>query len=229
MNSKDITLTEARFKESIDNFINNVTTPRIDKKVNTTVENERIKTGVIIKFYPYLDKAMVKLDNTSEEMLCKILHRFSGDLIDFYTPLESENTFCEYLKEPCIIPRSPQHVCVLNIADADSEENLILGYYQNEEIVGFDPAKPGNTKIMSVCESNQFWIEFGRDGLDIRLPKEATSKVGDFDSNMENINYVKTGDVYSKSEIDSKLENIAGNDLDIIAVINALTEAFNEE
>lgn len=208
MNSGDITVTEARFKRSVGNFIDEVTTPKINDKVDTAVQNERIRTGVITKFYPYLDKAMVRLDSSNEVMLCKILHRASGDMIDFYTPLEAEQKFDDELKEPCVIPKARLHVLVANIHDSDSRENLILGYYLDDEIVGFKPANPGNVKFMSLTESNLYWINFGKDGLKYRLPSEMKSEVGSLKQDMKPVVYVKSDEVYKKAEVDKKFDDI---------------------
>ena len=95
MNSKDITVTKPRAKNAVQKQIDKVVTPKIDNAVKTAVENERIRTGVITKFYPYLDKAMVKLDHTNKLILCKILHRYGGDLFDFYTPLSYKKIYDE--------------------------------------------------------------------------------------------------------------------------------------
>ena len=203
---KDITITQGRAKKSFENVFNNLIMGKITDKIDKTVEKERIRTGVITKFYPYLDKAEVKLDNLDKKVLCKILHRYGGDIIDFYTPLENEQIFDDNLKEPAIIPRSNQHVCVLQIHDADSTENLILGYYNNEEVVGYDPAQPGNLKFMSLTESNLYWIKFGRDGLEFRLPSQPEFVSGDLDSDMEEINYADSENVYTKDEVYTKAE-----------------------
>lgn len=203
---KDITITKGRAKKSVEDAVNKVFGNKVTDQINNAVENERIRTGVITKFYPYLDKAEVKLDNVNTKVLCKILHRFCGDMIDFYTPLENEKIFDDALKEPAIIPRASQHVCVLKINDEDSEENLILGYYQNEEVVGFNPAKPGNIKIMSLTESNPYWIKFGRDGLECRLSSTPRIISRSSDLNMEELNYANLDNVYSKEEVYTKIE-----------------------
>lgn len=199
--SKNVTVTEGRTKEAIFNVFNKTLTPQIKNDVKNAVENERIKTGVITKYYPYLDKAEVKLDETKKTVLCKILHRFGGDMIDFYTPLDAEESYDETLKEPCIIPKARHNVCVLQIHDDDSDENLILGYYQDSDVVGFKPATPGNVKLMSITEPNLYWVEFGPDGLNLRLPKNPSIEVGTVKDEMEN------GDVYTKKEVDEKLKN----------------------
>ena len=196
--SKNITATKGRLHSQFSNVVNNVLTSKnIPGQIQKAVDNEKIRTGVITKFYPYLDKAEVQLDNLDKTIVCKILHRFGGEMIDFFTPLEYESDYCENLHEPYIIPKAAQHVCVLNINDADSEENLILGYYQNEEIVGFDPAKPGNVKLAFLRETNEYWIEFGNDGLNIRLPNKPELASGLLDEEMEDVDYVSTSDVTS--------------------------------
>lgn len=204
--SNDLTTTTGRLEQSINNAVNRVAGPQITQQINDRVESERIRTGVITKFYHYLDKAEVRLDNTDELIVCKILHRFGGDVIDLYTPLEEELTFCDTLKEPCVIPRATLHVCVLNIHDADSSEQLILGFYQNEEFVGLNPASPGNIKIATRAAENQFWIKFGSDGLDLRLPSAETVNVGVMDKDMEQEVYADSSNVYSKEEVYTKEE-----------------------
>lgn len=199
---KNITITEGRTRNAIKNMITTSIMPEVNKNVAKAVDEERIKTGVITKYYPYLDKAMVKLDSDNKEVLCKILHRFGGDMVDFYTPLENEKLYDESIDEPYIIPRASHNVCVLQIHDSDSDENLILGYYQNKDIVGFTPAKEGNIKLMSITEPNLYWIEFGPDGLNLRLPTNPSIEQGDLPSEMEN------GDFYTKEEIDDLLKNL---------------------
>lgn len=206
MNSNNVTVTDGRLKKSLKDNIEPIMLPKVERTITKEVNNSKIRTGVITKFYPYLDKAEVKLDNVNKKVLCKILHRYGGDIIDFYTPLKYKQIFDEKLKEPAIIPKSKQHVCVISVHDSDSKEHLILGYYQNEDIVGFNPAAPGNVKFMSLLETNQFWIKFGIDGLDYRLPSSPKILAGDLDENMESINYSNAENVYTKEEVYTKTE-----------------------
>ena len=208
--SKNLTVTEGRTRDAFNNAVTSAFDSTLKSSVKSAVENERIRTGVITKYYPYLDKAEVKLDESKKVILCKILHRFGGDMIDFYTPLEIEESYDETLKEPCIIPRAKHNVCVLQIHDDDSDENLILGYYQNSDVVGFKPASPGNIKLMSITEPNLYWVEFGPDGLNLRLPKNPSIEVGKLPVEMEN------GDFYTKEEIDEKLKNLEKRKNDIL-------------
>lgn len=209
--SKDLTLTEGRAREAMDNVFTELTMPKVTDKVKTAVEEERIRTGVITKFYPYWDKAEVKLDNTGTKLLCKILHRYGGDMIDFYTPSADRQVFDDERKEVCIIPKARHNVLVLKIHDSDSDENLILGYYQNKDIVGFEPAKKGHMKLMSITEPNLYWLEFGPTGLDVRLSNQATFDVGTLPKNMKTVDYVESDTVYTKEEVDEKIKNNTGS------------------
>ena len=206
MNSNDITPTQGRLRAAIDNAVTKPIIPQVLPEIETAVEKERIRTGVITKFYPYLDKAMVELDNSDEVVLCKILHRFGGELIDLYTPSADSSDYCDELHEPCVIPRASLNCLIVNIDDADSEEYLILGFYQNDEFIGLNPAAPGNIKIAFRGGTNQFWIKFGSDGLDLRLPKAVTLNVGDMDKNMEEVDYADSTNVYTKDEVYTKEE-----------------------
>ena len=98
--STEVTPTDARMKKLLSKQINNVMESPVPQQISNAVDNVSIKTGVITKFYPYLDKAEVRLDFSNELLLCRILHRYGGDIIDFYTPLADERIFCEKLKEP---------------------------------------------------------------------------------------------------------------------------------
>ena len=217
---KNMTVTDARLLQSLSGPVNEIINSTVPQKINAVAEALGLKTGVITKFYPYLDKAEVKLDKDGKTVLCRILHRFGGDMIDFYTPLEYEESFDEGLNEPCIIPRASHHVCVLQISDADGEENLLLGHYNNDDIVGFKPAKPGNIKLMSITEPNLYWIEFGPDGLNLRLPDNPTIETGTLPVEMAD------GSVYTKKEVDEKLEDLAGTGLST-AEISALVDEYN--
>lgn len=204
--SKDLVITEGRAKKAFDDAATRVIMPTVDEKIKSSVEDERLRTGVIRKFYPYLDKAEVKFDNVNKKVLCKVLHRFGGELLDLFTPNLDRWGFDDKLRERYIVPRGAIHVVVANLHDADSEEHLILGSYQNEELVGLNPATPGNFKIATRGGHNQFWIKFGYDGLDIRLPGSSTMKVGEMDVDMTEVQYADTNDVYSKEEVYTKEE-----------------------
>ena len=204
-NSKNITATEGRLTSGFSTMVTKVLSDqKIEEKIVKAVDSAKIRTGRVTKFYHYLDKAEVKLDqDKNQTVLCKVLHSYGGTLMDLYTPSADSRGFCNKLKEPYYKPRGTLHVAVLNIHDADSDEWLMLGYYNNEELVGLNPAKPGNIKLCARGGTNQYWVKFGFDGLDMRLPEKATTKVGKRNDNMGNVNYSNADDTYTKEEIDA--------------------------
>lgn len=212
MKSDNITVTQGRIKQAFDNGLGKIIENTTQNIVKKEVENCKIRTGVVTKFYQYWDKAEVKIDNENKKVLCKILHRFGGELIDYYAP-NGDLVFDSVRKENCIIPHGDLHCLIMNIHDADSNEYLLLGYYSNEELIGVNPASQGNFKIVTRGGTNQFWIKFGYDGLDLRLPGKTTINAGDMDSTMESVDYPLTNDVYTKSEV--------------IALINDLRRELN--
>ena len=201
-NSKNITATKSRLMDNLTKITTAVIDSKVPKQISEAVDKETIRTGVLTKFYPYLDKAEVQLVYNEKKVLCKILHRYGGDITDFYTPVADTRDYDEKLHEPYIVPKARHSVCVLNINDKDSEENLILGYYQNSDIVEYNPASPGNIKVFLMVEDNQFWIKFGVDGFDYRLPSTPTMKIGKNNKIMEDVDYAQSDMTYTKQEID---------------------------
>lgn len=207
MKSDNVTVTQARMKQALNQRLGRVIENNTQKVITKEVESLQIRTGIITKFYPYWDKAEVELDNTDKKVLCKILHRFGGELTEYYTPAGDE-IFDDGRKEKCIIPRAELHCLIVNINDEDSNEYLLLGFYENEELVGVNPASEGNIKIVTRGGTNQFWIKFGYDGLDLRLPDSITATTGALDEEMIENKYANSDDVYTKEEIDKMLEDL---------------------
>ena len=215
MESKKVTGTKGRLSEGLDKITSSAIENTVPTQIKDAVDLVKIRTGVITKFYPYIDKAEVRLDYNGKKILCKILHRCGGDLIEFYTPSADRTSYDSKLHEPYVVPKASQNVCVIHVHDDDSDENLILGYYQNKEIVGFNPAKPGNIKIMSVCEDkNEYWLKFGFGGFNYRVGKSPNRIVGDVHSEegVSDVQYTKSDDVYTIDEIDELIESLSIGD-----------------
>ena len=60
MNSSNVTVTEGRLKKALKDNIEPIMLPKVERTITKEVNNSKIRTGVITKFYPYLDKAEVK-------------------------------------------------------------------------------------------------------------------------------------------------------------------------
>lgn len=204
-----ITVTDGRLKKALKNQISPMLMPDVNKQITKAFNDSKFQVGIMTKFYPYLDKCEVKLRN-GKLVLCKILHRYAGEMIDFYTPT-GEKSFCTSLKEPCIIPLEELQCLILDVND-DSNEQIFVGYINLQDFVGLDPASPGDFKILSHGVSNQYWIRFGPNGLDLRSKKLPTNNVGEFDSNMINVDYATKKDI---KELQDEIDNLepSGGDL----------------
>ena len=222
--SQDLTVTESRAKNAWDNLLEERVLPKVNENIKKSIENERIKTGVVTKFYPYLDKAEVKLDKTNIRVLCKVLHRFMGNMIDFFTPLGDEH-FCNSLKEPCIIPRDPLHALVVDINDG-TNDYLLLGYYYLDEIIGFNPAGMGAMKLISFGASKENYIEFSGNGLKIQTSTPLEAEVGEYEDTIKKMDYV------TSEEVDEKIqENQSDNDFsysDLLDVTQEYKQTSNQ-
>lgn len=197
MNSNDVTVTDSYFNRVVSNAINKNVTQSVPPLINEALTSVQIYSCIMTKFYPYLDKAEVQFSDGSLKV-CTILHRFGGDMVDFYTPI-GEDSFCDNLKEPCIIPMCELTCFVAPIVDG-SEEYLLLGYDLEDEIVGYDPAEKGNFKLMSSGISNEYWLKFNSNGVDIRSQKETTTNIGSLEDEMVAVEYP------SKAEIESLIQ-----------------------
>lgn len=214
--SKNITATKGRLTRNLDKIIGkSIDSREIEKMVDTKVQESKAATGIVTKFYQHLDKAEVQLDGSKKKVLCRILHRFGGELIDFYTP-NGDRKFCDKLKEPYIKPRGGLHCFVVQT----QKEWLLLGYFQKDELVGINPAAMGDMKIVTRGGVNQYWIKFGYSGLDIRSSTTPVTNVGEMNDDMEEVNYASADKVYSREELDviiagyeariKRLEELAG-------------------
>lgn len=230
MYSKNVIATEGKLLSNLDKINQTSIEKTVPQTINEALKDVRIRTGRIVKFYPYIDKAKVKLDGNGKIVLCGILHRFGSDLIDFYTPLSYGTGYDDSLHEKYITPKFTQNVCVLNIDDNDSDEYLLLGSFLKDEIVGFNPAKPGNIKIMSVCEDgNEFWMKFGKDGFNYRLPSKPNIKVGNKydEEGVQDFDYITGEDVYTREDIDIFLGEYEAKIKELEEKVNTLINQQN--
>lgn len=214
----NIAVTDARLHNILDKKINQVIDKRdIPSMIEKTVNDAKIHTGSVLKYYPYKDKAMVKLSN-NQKVVCKLLHHMTGVLIDFFTP-EGEADFCEELQEPCIVPRAELHVLVLDIND-NTKEQLMLGYYHPDDFIYINPAANGCYKITNISPSNEYGLNIGMGKVEVKtldgmeftegfFPEDETSIVY---ANKENVPvkddvYTKK-EVYTKEEVDKLIEDL---------------------
>lgn len=204
--SDNVNVTDAKMKEVLRQQFSPLIHEAVAPMVKQAVDDAKIRTGVVTKFYPYLDKAEVQLDANKVKVICRLAHRYVGALIDFYTPV-GEDSFCEKFKEPCIIPREPLHCLVVKIHEDDSDDYLLVDYLLSDEIVGFAPPGQGAMRITNFRASYEDYIEFGGDGLKIQTKKPIESTYGEYEEDIKKFDYVSSDDVYSKEEVDNKIND----------------------
>lgn len=199
----NITVTDGRLHQALNKQVTRMMMPKVNKNITNAVNESKFQIGIMTKFYPYLDKCEVKIGD--DLILCKILHRFMGDLIDYHTPIGDED-YCSTLNEPCIIPLTPLECVIVDVND-NTDEWIMVGYVNSEELIGLNPASMGNLKLVSISAENQFWIKFGLNGLNIRSPNAPTTSVGEYDKDMIEIGNVNSTEVYTKEETDELIKN----------------------
>ena len=182
MNSQNITDTNARLLRGLTKISDRaIEDKNIDETIDKAIEESMIKSGTLTKYYPYLNKSEVRIDKTNEKVLCKNTSLFAGDLYLFHTP-NGEKSFCDNLKEPCVIPRGNIKCLVVDIDSGDSDY-LLLTFYIEDEIVEINPASMGSFKILAIGGMAEYSLRFGLDGLKIvskgEIKKEAVDTLGD--------------------------------------------------
>ena len=202
--SNDVTVTDARMKNALRQQVNPIIMESVPQMISQAITNVQIQSGIVIKFYPYLDKAEVQLDNSNQNVLCRLPHRFVGALIDFYVPV-GEESFCDDLHEPCILPRDPLYCLVVDINDG-SDNYLLVDYYLADDIIGFAPPSQGSVRITNFRASSEDYIEFGGDGLKIQTKNPIQTSYGEYEDDLTVPVYADSDDVYTKEELYTKEE-----------------------
>lgn len=205
MNSKDITYTDARFKNAIRSGVNDIVSEQVTSEVADVISECKLKTGTVTKYYPYLDKAEVQLENSDELVLCRLPHRFNGPIIDLFTPVGT-NDYCEKLHEPCILPLDPLYCVVMDIDNDNSDDYFLLNYFLSDELVEFVPPAQGNVRISSFRVSNEDYVEFGSGGFKVVSKTPIDTRYGEFEDNIVKSEYADSNNVYTKDEVYTKEE-----------------------
>lgn len=222
MTSQENTDTDGRLKKLLQTTVGEQLAKSTDKKITQAIDDASIKTAIVTKFYPYLDQAEVQLNN-NKKVLCRLSHRFMGSIIDFYTP-DGDRSFCNTIKEPCIIPRDTLNCFVAPVDD--DIEYVLLSYFTKDDLLGFSPPGSGCMKIFNFRATNEDYIEFCGDGLKIMARKPIESKYGEYSDDITEVQYsdeignvYDKNETYSRDEIDEKINNInCGSNINIDGV-----------
>lgn len=219
MNSKNITDTGSRLLKNLNNvnqqFYNN---QNVEYKINDAVTDSMITVGEVLKVYPALNKSLVRLFD-GRKVVCINNLIMGGDIMLLYTPT-GDADYCEYMHEPCVIPRGRLE-CIVSPFNNGGDEWLLLGYYDKDEFVGFNPSKNGQFKILAFGSLGEYSIRFGVRGLEIVTHGEIRKTV--LDSWGQDI----TTGMYSKDEVDDLLSSCNETILLLENRIKVLEEKLN--
>lgn len=199
MKSNNITVTDGRLLRAWKTVNKATEENTISEKIKEAVDESKIKTGTVTCFFPWLDKCRVKLDDSDEYKICKILHRCWGGMVDFYTP-QGEASLDEELKEPCVLPLE-QSPCLIVDIDDKSSEWLLLGYYNAYGSMFNKPADEGEWKLANIGATDTFYLKFGNSKFEVATSNgvSITEKTGTESNELE---------YYTKSEVDELLDNL---------------------
>ena len=201
LSSKNITDTESRLKEILNNHSEDYyNRQNIPSQIETAINENMLTTGIMTKFYPSINKSEIKLDTTGEKVICKNSLLFMGDLILLYTP-SGDASYCERMKEPCVIPRGKLGCIVGHLNSNDDDEYLFLSYYSPYDMIGLNPSKQGNFKILAMGGVNEYSLRFGLDGLQVvNNGKIMKTELDSFGGDV-------TESYYTQDEIDDLIQN----------------------
>ena len=206
MDSKYINATEGRLAQGLSSVINDVVNDDyLSRKIDKAVSDTRVYTGRVTKYFPYLHKSEVVLDIDDKAVICKNSLLFGNELLLLYTPT-GDGGFSKKLNEKFIKPRGTLKACVVKISNTN--EYLLLSYYLDGELVGVNPAKQGNMKLLLQSGANEYYIKFGEDGLQIVTNNEVDLHLREF-ANEELKEYDKK--YYTIEEMDNKIDTLNEN------------------
>lgn len=205
MSSKDVVYTDARFKKAIQFGVSDIVTKQVASESSRIKSECKLKTGTVTKYYPYLDKAEVQLENSNELVLCRLPHRFNGAIIDLFTPVGTRD-YCEKLHEPCILPLDPLYCVVMDIDNDNSDDYFLLSYFLSDELVEFVPPAQGNVRISALRIGNEDYVEFGAGGFKVVSKTPIDARYGEFEYDLTKSEYADSDSVYTKDEVYTKEE-----------------------
>lgn len=207
------TVTDARMKQALYShfkfFLDNENIP---EQITKSIEEHNIKSGRVIEFYQFLDKALVRLSD-GVEVEAWILHRCMGSIIDMYTP-EGEQIISEKKNEPCIIPKYELKALV---AELDKNEFVLLGYYNPNMVGAFSPPLSGAYAVKTLTDTSQGGLTVnpqeikltsnnGPSFVERDLGESTTIKYANSDNTYTKDEVYKKSQTYSKTQTYNKTE-----------------------
>jgi hypothetical protein len=213
MGSKNVTVTQYRgFKafqdmvESSEIIVNGSST---NNNIDEKVENMKVRVGEVERFYPSVDKVLVKFnDNTRER--CVMNHLVVSNEVNIsWTPVGDTSIDTTY-NDFCVIPVNKFYVLVMSIRDTDNEkENAVIGFISKDDQIILDNAYTGELKLQYYDSS----ILLKQDGIEFKAKsfkwndKEVTNPDMTQYTNTTDLNTLLSSKV-DKTEMETQLKSL---------------------
>lgn len=140
------TITDATLFNAFKKVTKKSISDEIKQEIKKQVSASMIHTAKLVEYYQWLNKAKVLVNG--KPVICKVLTRCGGSVVDLFTPLGTDD-FDEKMKEPCVVPFDYLDCLVVDINSGDNEW-LLLGYFMTGSMVITTPAEKGDYKIARV-------------------------------------------------------------------------------
>lgn len=213
MNSSNITVTDARVLENLSKVNNVLNNDKTTKVVKEEVDNAKLKTGVIEKYYIHLNKAEVKLDDSNKIVTCRILQSFCNEFTIKYTP-EGDFGYDEVSGTAYITPRSKMECVVLPTSKSSKDTDyFLIGYFNSDNTPDLITAPTmGNIKLSYVSATDEYLVQFGANGFNV-ITNHLNQYEGvesEYKKPIDDLATIETleKDYYTKEEVDELINNL---------------------
>ena len=213
MNSSNITVTDARVLENLSKVNNVLNNDKTTKVVKEEVDNAKLKTGVIEKYYIHLNKAEVKLDDSNKIVTCRILQSFCNEFTIKYTP-EGDFGYDEVSGTAYVIPRSKMECVVLPTSKSSKDTDyFLIGYFNSDNTLDLITAPTmGNIKLSYVSVTDEYLVQFGANGFNV-ITNHLNQYEGvesEYKKPIDDLATIETleKDYYTKEEVDELINNL---------------------
>lgn len=197
------TVTDARLLNSLKNVNTIINSDNVSKEIETKVAESIALKGKLVRFYPRLDKAKVKIEN--EEVMAWVLHKCCGNTWDFYTP-NGEQGYDTTLNTVFIDPLDKSDCLVLKIK-GNKNEYVLLGYLSSGNLQPSVPAEPNTWQIINFGFPELFSLKFQNGYFDVLTRNGIKVDYSNYGEGDEII-FADEKDTYSKEEVDELIKKL---------------------
>lgn len=213
MNSDEVTVTDARVLQGLKRVNSLLGDSTTSKQIKKEVDNAKLKTGVVNKYYMDLNKVEVTLNNDGSTVLCRVLQAFCGEFVIKYAP-EGDYEWDSKLTAGYVVPRIKMNCVVLPTDNNEkSTDYFLIGYYHESDVPDYVKAPSmGNIKLSYISACDEYLVQFGYNGFNV-----ISNHVNQYEG--EQMEYARpiddlasketlTKDYYTREEVDQLIKDL---------------------